>query len=77
VTCGCVTKYFGGQVKYHLANTHSALRSSKKTNRTRFVMDGKNGGGHKNKKDMADHKFWATQPVRRLDERKSFFPTCG
>jgi glycylpeptide N-tetradecanoyltransferase len=36
------------------------------------MMDGKSGGTHKNKKDMADHKFWATQPVRRLDERTSF-----
>ncbi|KAA1106386.1 glycylpeptide N-tetradecanoyltransferase [Puccinia graminis f. sp. tritici] len=37
------------------------------------MMDGKSGGTHKNKKDMADHKFWATQPVRRLDEQDSSF----
>lgn len=33
------------------------------------VMTGKVGIGGKNKKDMADHKFWATQPVLQLDER--------
>lgn len=36
------------------------------------LMDGKATGG-KNKKDMADHKFWATQPVKRLDEQDSNF----
>lgn len=33
------------------------------------VMTGKVGIGGKNKKDMVDHKFWATQPVLQLDER--------
>lgn len=32
------------------------------------VAEGKTGIGGKNKKDMADHKFWSTQPVRRLDD---------
>ncbi|KAH9824261.1 Myristoyl-CoA:protein N-myristoyltransferase, N-terminal domain-containing protein [Melampsora americana] len=35
------------------------------------VMQGKNSG--KNKKDMADHKFWATQPVLQLDEQNTSF----
>ncbi|KAI8453063.1 Myristoyl-CoA:protein N-myristoyltransferase, N-terminal domain-containing protein [Phakopsora pachyrhizi] len=32
------------------------------------LIEGKKGLGGRNPKDMADHKFWATQPVRRLDE---------
>lgn len=37
------------------------------------VMNGKTGIGGKNKKDMADHKFWATQPVLQLNERELCF----
>ncbi|MBW0470867.1 hypothetical protein O181_010582 [Austropuccinia psidii MF-1] len=37
------------------------------------VLGKKTGATGKNKKDMADHKFWATQPVRRLDEDDSNF----
>ncbi|KAG0144600.1 hypothetical protein CROQUDRAFT_47084 [Cronartium quercuum f. sp. fusiforme G11] len=37
------------------------------------VMNGKTGIGGKNKKDMADHKFWATQPVLQLDEQDASF----
>lgn len=41
------------------------------------VIKGKSGIGGKNRKEMGEHKFWATQPVPQLGKVPVRFPSVN
>ncbi|KZP12580.1 N-myristoyl transferase [Athelia psychrophila] len=65
-------KLHGGVEGLDAENVRTALEQMK----IMEVMKGKTGIGGKNKKDMGEHKFWATQPVQQMGEKPSTSDGC-